>query len=192
MDIFSLTEFSSGVEHRHIICNSKNKRTLKTLRIHLEFIHCRLKASDNSEHTQALWNLTHQVRWQSKSSELSHTVLSGFGLLLSCSTGLDITIKTLCHSHYQGMRTCNVIWSIMHCSVWRSECAQLLTCGTRLTWILQKFSLFTLNWNCLKASMKGMLSMSPTVPPNFKKIDKTSDIRNLLNLNPQFHRQSLR
>lgn len=40
------------------------------------------------------------------------------------------------------------------------------TCGIRLTWMLQKFSLFTLNWNCLKASMKGMLSMSPTVPPS--------------------------
>lgn len=34
--------------------------------------------------------------------------------------------------------------------------------------MLQKFSLFTLNWNCLKASMKGMLSMSPTVPPSCK------------------------
>lgn len=44
-----------------------------------------------------------------------------------------------------------------------------LTCGIRLTWMLQKFSLFTLNWNCLKASMKGILSMSPTVPPNCKK-----------------------
>lgn len=41
-----------------------------------------------------------------------------------------------------------------------------LTCGIKLTWMLQKFSLFTLNWNCLKASMKGMLSMSPTVPPS--------------------------
>lgn len=43
-----------------------------------------------------------------------------------------------------------------------------LTCGIKLTWMLQKFSLFTLNWNCLKASMNGMLSMSPTVPPNCK------------------------
>lgn len=40
------------------------------------------------------------------------------------------------------------------------------TCGIKLTWMLQKFSLFTLNWNCLKASIKGILSMSPTVPPS--------------------------
>ena len=50
-----------------------------------------------------------------------------------------------------------------------------LTCGIRLTWMLQKFSLFTLNWNCLKASMKGMLSMSPTVPPNCKYTQTLSE-----------------
>lgn len=49
------------------------------------------------------------------------------------------------------------------CQVWKCSC---LTCGIRLTWMLQKFSLFTLNWNCLKASTNGMLSMSPTVPPS--------------------------
>lgn len=41
--------------------------------------------------------------------------------------------------------------------------------------MLQKFSLLTLNWNCLKASMKGMLSMSPTVPPNCRQIQKARD-----------------
>lgn len=46
--------------------------------------------------------------------------------------------------------------------------AECLTWGTRLTWILQKFSLLTLNWNWRKASMKGMLSISPTVPPSYK------------------------
>lgn len=55
--------------------------------------------------------------------------------------------------------------SCAYCLTGRSRS---LTCGMRLTWMLQKFSLFTLNWNCLKASMKGILSMSPTVPPNCK------------------------
>ena len=43
-----------------------------------------------------------------------------------------------------------------------------LTCGTRLTWILQKFSLFALNWNCLNASTNGIPSMSPMVPPSWE------------------------
>lgn len=38
--------------------------------------------------------------------------------------------------------------------------------GTRDTCARQKFSRFTRNWNCLKASTKGMPSMSPMVPPS--------------------------
>jgi hypothetical protein len=41
-----------------------------------------------------------------------------------------------------------------------------LTWGTRLTWITQKLSRPTRNWNWRKASTKGMLSMSPIVPPS--------------------------
>ena len=38
--------------------------------------------------------------------------------------------------------------------------------GTRETWTEQKFSLPTRNWNCRKASTKGIPSMSPIVPPS--------------------------
>ena len=47
-----------------------------------------------------------------------------------------------------------------------------LTSGTRLTWILQKLLGPTLNWNCLNASMKGIPSMSPMVPPSCGGDDK--------------------
>ena len=40
------------------------------------------------------------------------------------------------------------------------------TCGIKLTWIQMMFSRFTRNWNCLKASTKGMPSMSPITPPS--------------------------
>ena len=43
----------------------------------------------------------------------------------------------------------------------------ILTCGTRLTWMLQKFSDPTVNWNCLNASTNGIPSMSPMVPPSW-------------------------
>lgn len=33
---------------------------------------------------------SHQIRWQSQSSELSHAVLGGLGLLFSCCAGLNI------------------------------------------------------------------------------------------------------
>lgn len=35
--------------------------------------------------------------------------------------------------------------------------------------MLQKFSLFALNWNCLNASTNGIPSMSPIVPPSWKR-----------------------
>ena len=41
-----------------------------------------------------------------------------------------------------------------------------LTCGIKLTWIQMMFSRLTRNWNCLKASTKGMPSMSPITPPS--------------------------
>ena len=44
-------------------------------------------------------------------------------------------------------------------------CSPLIT-GTRETSNQHEFSLPTLNWNCLRASMKGALSISPTVPPS--------------------------
>ena len=48
----------------------------------------------------------------------------------------------------------------------KKQLTRQLTCGIKLTWIQMMFSRFTRNWNCLKASTKGMPSMSPITPPS--------------------------
>lgn len=110
------------------------------------------------------FNLTHQIWRQAQPSELSDTVLGRLGFLFTCGVGL----RTHKQIHLLlWVETTQVVEKIM-IQLQGSFSYHILcrTCGIRLTWMLQKFSLFTLNWNCLKASMKGMLSMSPTVPPS--------------------------
>ena len=45
--------------------------------------------------------------------------------------------------------------------------------------MLVKFSVPTLNWNCLKASTKGMPSISPMVPPSWTKATKLLTTHNV-------------
>lgn len=40
---------------------------------------------------ECVQQVTHQIRGQSQSSQLSDTILGWFGLLLSCCTGLEKT-----------------------------------------------------------------------------------------------------
>ena len=70
-----------------------------------------------------------------------------------------------------------------------------LTWGTRLTWMLQKFSWPTRNWNCRKASTNGMPSMSPIVPPSCRPWETQNHTHNFslthpstLSFSPQWHK----
>lgn len=72
MEIFSLTEFSSAVVQRHMICEQRSE----------------VKGCESWSGSTLGDQLTHQIGGQTQTSELSDAVLGRFGLLLSGGAGL--------------------------------------------------------------------------------------------------------
>lgn len=137
MEIFSLTEFSSAVEQRHMICwrrQGKEKRSLpsntwqsqKFEGQRVSYLGWMLAQSIPNQqrrrwtrsrfvltgHSSSLASsgkgeVTYQIRWQAESSQLSDTVLGRLGLLLSSCTRLDRKTQS-CECAEQAVR-CTIL-----------------------------------------------------------------------------------